>query len=202
MGAEVIDLDIIRGKTFEQAYRYSTTHFRYPPITGMPTRIPVRLTVPGHGIPDGWAFRVIDVRQPVELNSKPGQSYIADVIDSSTIEINKLTAGTDWRPFVASGAIAFKQPFDLTGCSARMQVRDRIDGTVLLTFNTDPTTSPDGTIEIDVALASIILRLSPQKTAAIEWSRGVYDLELITPEGNVYPVTAPSKVTVSAEVTK
>ncbi len=83
-----------------------------------------------------------------------------------------------------------------------MQIRDRIGGSILLTLSSDPLTTPDGEIDIDTALAALIVRLSPATTAAITWARGVYDLELITPGGDVYPVTAISKVKIGDEVTR
>ena len=201
MGAPVVDINIVKGKTFEFMYRYADRDLVYKPISAMPSALPVRLTVTAHGIPDGWPVRIEGVRQPYELNNEPDSYYIATVNDANTIELNTVRAD-EWRPYSSGGSVIFNRPFDLTGCSARMQIRDRVDGKVLLALNSEATTDPDGEIEIDFNLAALIVRLSPPVTSAITWSRGVYDLELITPDGNVYPVTEVSAVTIGSEVTK
>lgn len=201
MGAPVVDLTIAKGKTFEFAYRYAEPELVYMPISGMPSTAPVRLSVPNHGIPDGWPVRIEDVRQPFELNTPDDGFREATVIDASTIELNGLSADL-WRPYTTGGQVVFCRPFDPTGCSARMQVRRSVDGPVLLFLSSDPLAERDGDIELDVELASIIVRLSSSATAAISWRRGVYDIELITPNGSVYPVTAVSHVTVNEGVTR
>jgi hypothetical protein len=201
MGAPVVDINIVRGKTFEFMYRYADKELVYLPITGMPNTAPVRLTVANHEIPDGWPVRIEGVRQPEELNSEDDSFYFAATFSPSVIELNAVRADS-WRTYTTGGLVIFNRPFDLTGCSARMQIRDKVDGKILLTLSSDSSTDPDGEIDIDEALAALVVRLSPTVTAAIDWTKGVYDLELITPGGNVYPITAISKVSVGAEVTK
>jgi hypothetical protein len=201
MGAPVVDITITRGKTFEFMYRYAEPERVYLPISGLPSVAPVRLTVASHGIPDGWPISIESVRQPEELNTAEGDYLISTAVSGDTIELNSVRAD-NWRPFVPSGSVIFHRPFDLTGCSARMQIRDRIGGSILLTLTSDPLTVPDGEIDIDISLAALVVRLSPSTTAAITWARGVYDLELITPSGDVYPVTAISKVKIGEEVTR
>jgi hypothetical protein len=201
MGAPVVDINIVKGKTFEFMYRYADEELVYLPISGMPNTAPVRLTITNHGIPDGWPIRIEGVRQPAELNSADDDYYIATYLDANTVELNAVRADL-WRTYVPGGVAIINRPFDLTGCSARMQIRDRIGGTVLLSLDSDTTTEPDGEIEVDETLAALIVRLTPTVTAAIAWLKGVYDLELVTPGGSVYPITAISKVTVGAEVTR
>jgi hypothetical protein len=201
MGAPVVDINIVKGKTFEFMYRYADHDLVYRPILAMPSTAPVRLTITNHGIPDGWPIRIEGVRQPYELNTEDDCYHIATSIDINTIELNTLRAD-EWRPYVASGNVVFNRPFDLTGCSARMQIRNRVDGEVLLKLSSDASTLPDGLIAIDFNLSALTVRLSPAITSAITWTRGVYDLELITSDGNVYPITDVSKVTVGSEVTR
>lgn len=201
MGAPVVDLTIIKGKTFEFLFRYAEPELVYAPISAMPNTAPVRLSVLNHGIPDGWPVRIEGVRQPVELNTPEDEVQFATVIDASTIELNAVRAD-QWRTYSTGGLAIFNRPFDLTGCSARMQIRDSVGGAVLLSLSSDPDSVRDGEIEIDLSLAALTVRLNPTVTAAIDWVRGVYDLELITLGGNIYPVTAISKVTVGNEVTR
>jgi hypothetical protein len=200
MGAPVVDINIVRGKTFEFAYRYADSELVYAPISGMPSTAPVRLSVANHGIPDGWPISIEGVRHPEELNTQDDQAFIASFVDANTIELNAVRAD-NWRAYTSGGSVIFNRPFDLTGCSARMQIRDRGTDKILLSLSSD-SVGADGTIEVDVALAALIVRLSPAVTALITWKQGVYDLELITPDGDVYPITAISKVTIGAEVTR
>ena len=86
-------------------------------------------------------------------------------------------------------------------CSRNLNIRDKVGGTVLFTWHSDPAESPDGEIEVDVAGGAFVLKMDAAVAAALEWKRGVYDVEAIAPGGEVYPVTAISQVTVEDEVT-
>lgn len=90
-----------------------------------------------------------------------------------------------WKP---EGVVA-----DLTGCTARMQVRSsNVSKDILLELTTE-----NGKIALNDPLGSIKLNISATETAALTWANGVYDLELEFPEdsdtyvekllrGNVY----------------
>jgi hypothetical protein len=88
---------------------------------------------------------------------------------------------------------------DLTGCSARMQVREAFTSPqALLDLSSEPgegitiTPGPPGVIEI--VITSV-------QTAAMTWRSGVYDLELTDAGGEVERLLEGS-VTVSPEVTR
>lgn len=201
MGAPVIDINIVKGKTFEFMYRYAESELSYARITGIPSTAPVRITSPLHGIPDGWPVRIEGLRAPVELNTSEDEYVFATRVSDSVIELNGVRAD-EYRPYTTGGNVVFSKPFDLTGCSARMQIRTAVNGDLLMSLNSDPLTERDGEITVDVELAGLSIHIAPEVTAAIAWQRGVYDLELITPDGGVYPITAISAVTVGAEITR
>ena len=71
MGAPVVDITIVKGKTFEFAYRYAEDELVYLSIVAMTSLAPVRLTITAHNIPDGWPIRIDCVKAPEELNSDP-----------------------------------------------------------------------------------------------------------------------------------
>lgn len=73
-------------------------------------------------------------------------------------------------------------PFDLTGYSARMQIRRDIDATTTLL----DLTTENGRIALGGAEGTITLTLTPGETAALT-DDGVYDLEISTAEA-VYRV--------------
>ena len=79
---------------------------------------------------------------------------------------------------------ANRNPMDLTGFTARLQVRSRVDDdTILLGLNTE------GTIDKRIVLGgtegTYQLVLSAVNTSALDWGSGVYDMELISPTGVV-----------------
>lgn len=198
--APEIDMIITRGKTFEFAFLYADEELGYLPITGMPSKAPCRLTVQGHGLPDGWPAQVQCVKAPAELNSAEDEQYFIKVVDADTIELNTVNAHC-WKAFSGSGVLVFQKPVDLTGWACRAQVRDKVGGTVLFSWHSDPAENPDGEAEVDVAANAFVLKIDAATAAALEWTRGVYDAEAIAPTGEVYPLTAVSTVTVDAEVT-
>ena len=198
--APVVPITIQRGKTFEFGFLYAEDELLYLPITDMPSKAPVRLTVAGHGVPDGWPVRVTCVKAPAELNTPDDESQIAKLVDVDTIELNALNAHC-WKPFSGSGLLVLNKPMDLSGWSCRAQVRDRVGGTVLFTWHSDPGESPDGEIEVDLARSTFVLKMDAATAAALKWKRGKYDVEAIAPGGEVYALTAISDVEVTDEVT-
>jgi len=166
----------------------------------MPTKAPTRLTVEDHGIPDGWPVQVTCVSNPIELNTDEGQRRIAKVVDADTIEFNDFNANC-LRPYTSGGLVVFNKPEDLTGWKARAQIRDREGGVLLFSWHSDPLENPDAEITVDVARSMFVLNMSPTQTEALAWRRAVYDLEAISPSGEVYAVTAISQVNVVGEVT-
>lgn len=71
-------------------------------------------------------------------------------------------------------------PVDLTGCTAKMQVREKLESPdVLLELTTE-----NGGIALG-ADGSVTLFLSDTTTAAIQWRAGVYDLEIKFTDGDV-----------------
>lgn len=195
-----IPLRVYRGKTFEFGFLYADDELSYPEITAMPTKAPVRLTITGHNIPDGWPVKITCVKQPEELNTTEGEFVIAKAVDADTIEINNLNAHC-WKAFIPPGLLVYRAPMDLTDWQCRAQVRDRVGGEVLFSWHSDPLEGPDGEIEVDVAHSAFVLKMDAATSAALPWSQGVYDVEAISPTGEVYALTAVSPIDVVDEVT-
>lgn len=208
--AEQIDITIIRGKTFEYGFLYADDEPRQVLITGMPSKVPLRLTVVGHGLPDGWPFWVSCVKTPAELNTDiesddaaevmSADPYFVKVIDADTIEVPGVVASC-WKAFTGPGVLLTRPPVDLTGWACRAQIREKVGGTVLFSWHSDPLELPDGEIEVDIAASQFVLKMDAATAAALDWKRGKYDAEAIAPGGEVYPLTAISNVNVADEVT-
>lgn len=89
------------------------------------------------------------------------------------------------------------QPVDLTGCTARMQVREKIDSpTVLFECTTE-----NGRLVLGGVLGRIEFNVDPAVTASQAWRFGVYDLEIVYSDGAVRRLLYGT-VTVSREVTR
>lgn len=88
-------------------------------------------------------------------------------------------------------------PVDLTGCTARMDVRTEIAATTpLVTLTTE-----NAGIALGGVSGTIELLITATATAAFAWEAGVYDLEIILANGDVRRLVY-GPVTVSLEVTR
>ena len=192
------DLVFTQGKPFTLALRWETIPIIYKPITGITATAPVRLTVVGHGCPDGWRAAVTGVKGMSEINGeanklKDTDYHIVTVIDVDTIEFNEVNAA-GFKTYVSGGHLQFNTPVDLAGATARMTVKDKVGGRVLHSLTTE-----NGGIAIDPAAYSITLNISATDTETFAWKGGVYDLEVV--QGAVVTALLAGKVTVSKEVT-
>ena len=88
-------------------------------------------------------------------------------------------------------------PKDLTGYTARMQIREDIDAA---TFILELTTE-NGRILLGGATGDIDLYVSATDTAALDFDAAVYDLEIVPPDGKVKRF-AEGKVSLHREVTR
>jgi hypothetical protein len=90
-----------------------------------------------------------------------------------------------------------KNPINLTGFSGRMQIRSSVKSAdVLLSLTTENTR-----ISITPLTGMVNILIDATTTAAITWSKGVYDLELVGP-GNVVTRLLQGEITISKEVTR
>lgn len=88
-------------------------------------------------------------------------------------------------------------PVNLTGYSARMQVRETVDSDeVLLELSTVL-----GNIQLTPLTGKVTLVFSPDDTSGAVWTRGKYDLELTSPSGFVTRLIQ-GKFTLSKEITR
>lgn len=198
------DLVVQQGKTFSLVVRWESDPVVYKAITAISQTAPVRLTVAGHGMPDGWNGAVTNVKGMTEINAEANKVRDSDynpvtVIDADTIEINAINAA-GFKAYVSGGYIQYNTPVDLTGFVARMSVKDKVGGTVLA--STEAAHSPLDviTITVDVTPKTITLTIEATDTAALTWKSGVYDLEMVSPTGVVTAILS-GKVSVSREVT-
>lgn len=109
----------------------------------------------------------------------------------------KFYQGATFRKVVTWKAGDPAVPVDLTGCTARMHVRAKLeDAAPLLALTTE-----DGGIVLGGAAGTVTIFVSDAGTAAITWVSGVYDLEIEFTNGDVRRLIYGT-VTVSKEVTR
>src|SRR5439155_27062735 len=92
----------------------------------------------------------------------------------------RIEQGATWRTVLtvkdSSGAIV-----DLTGYTARMQIREDFTSTAVLL---ELSTANSG-VTINGPAGQITLLIADEATAAFTWSSGVYDLEITSAGGDV-----------------
>lgn len=174
-----VDLSVKQGETFSYVFRWETRPIVYKNISAITATAPVRLTVTGHGLVSGWRAAVVSVGGMTELNaqySPPDDSdyHQVTVIDANTIEFNDVNA-LSYSAYTSGGAIQYNTPVSLAGFTARMTVRDRVGGDELLSLTTE-----NDRIVISPSTNSISLRLTAVDSEELTFSRGVYDLELVS----------------------
>lgn len=90
-----------------------------------------------------------------------------------------------------------KKPIDITGYTGRLQARtDYSAQEAYITL-----TTANGGIDINGSAGEVAIYMSDEQTAALSVLKGVYDLELVAPNGDVIRLVQGT-VTLSLEVTK
>jgi hypothetical protein len=106
----------------------------------------------------------------------------------------EIQQGADFvRRFIWKNAA--KKPINLTGYSARLQLRDAVGGTVLAELSTD-----NGGIALGGAAGTVTVSIPGAETALYSFKSAVYDMLLTGPSGSRRRLVE-GKVTVSPAVT-
>lgn len=163
-------LVLTRGATFRQSFFLQQPVLSFKDVTGG-NAFPLELTVPAHGLYDGWPIWVEGVPGIPELN-RPygGQPLYAEVVDPDTLRFSH--ASTVNRPRPNSGKILYNLPVDLNGASASLELLGDAEPT-----ETFVTTTIEGPGLLSVAIAS-------SATADIPWERAQFALWLTMSNGD------------------
>jgi len=193
------DIVIEQGKTFALPCRWEGKPILYKPITGISKTAPAVITSVGHGIPPGWRVAIVSVKGMTQINAannppKDSDYYPVTVVSNDSISLNDVNAA-GFSTYTSDGYIQLNTPIDLTGYTARMTVRDKIGGTELFSLTTE-----NSRIVVDPVNFKITLAMTATETAAFVWTKGVYDLEVVSASGVVTALMAGS-ITVSKEIT-
>lgn len=187
-----LDLRINQGATLRKPLLMMQPVYQYKPITVIQATAPLLLTVTDHDLIGDWPIWIEGVTGWGELSrDKTRQPFhLAKVINPNTLELNAFN-GTGRN--ATGGMVVYQPPVDLTGCTARMFIRDA-SGELLLELTTENDRL------VIAAPGRLIITLTAAETAAITWTQGRYDLELTMSNGDVTR-WAEGDVVVSREVT-
>ena len=183
------DISIRRGSSRRIVVRWETEPYLFAAISSITRAAPAVLnTQQPHGVPDGWKVAVVDAQGMTQLNSKSNPPKPADfrrarVRSTTQIEFNETSSALFGAHRANTGFLQWLTPHDMLDYKARMDIKDRVGGTVLMTL-----TSDSGSILISNAEKTITLVFEPADTNTVPWSTGVYDLEMVAPGGFVTPI--------------
>lgn len=190
-----LNFKIYQGSTFNEVLRWESSKKVYKVITNITQAAPCVVTSTAHGVPDGWRVKITNVGGMTELNSV--ENYIqATKLTADTIELNSINA-VGYKAYTSGGILEYNEPVNLTGYTARMQLREKVDSTTVI----DEITTANNGIVIDETNSRITLYISAIDTAAYTFTSAVYSLELISPTLEVTPL-ANGTLTLVKEVTR
>jgi len=176
---------VLQGATFTRTIRWDTGVPVFKAITDIAQVAPVAITVPSHGIPEGWPVAIVSVRGMAEINiADPKKLHLytpAEAVDANSIVLPFVDASL-YTGYESGGYVRYREPVDLTGFTARMTIRKSKASTVAeVTL-----TSGSGAIVIDQAEKTIAIVIADDVTEALTMRSGVYDLELVAPTNEVF----------------
>jgi hypothetical protein len=96
-------------------------------------------------------------------------------VTTDTVTINAVNS-LSYKDYVSGGVLEYNAPFDLTGITARMQIRSKLDSTEVI----DELTTENGGIVVDTVNKTITILISATDTAAYTFTSAVYSMELIS----------------------
>lgn len=146
-----LPLQIARGCHFALALQPSTVTRGYQAVAAVANAAPLRLTVTAHGLPNGWTAK------PIGTGSSPllrlGEQIVT-VVDADTLEINAVHA-LDWPAYEGGVQLVYLEPLDLSGYSARFEVRRALtDAEPVLTLQSPTAIAVDeGELRVEITSA-------------------------------------------------
>lgn len=196
---KTLDLTIYQGRTFRHVVRWETSPPVYKPITNVTQTAPVVVTAVGHGVQTGWYVAITDVGGMTEINASANTPRSSDYVQATLVDADNISLDTidaaRFSAYTSGGYLRYNTPKDLSGATARMDLRDRVGGTLLLGIS-----STTGEITLDNANHMIVIELTPAVTALMTYKKAVYDLEIEASDGTV-SVLLVGSITVVPEVT-
>lgn len=189
-----LNFKMYQGSTFKEVIRWESATKVYKTITGITKAAPVVITSAAHGIPVGWRTLITNVAGMTAINDSSNYYQVTDTT-SSTVTINSLNT-LGFADYTSGGVLQYNEPMDLTGMTARMQLRSSLTSTTII----DTYTTELGTIAIDNVLKTITINVPAATTAAYTFSTAVYGLELV--QGSIVYQIITGNISLTQEITR
>jgi hypothetical protein len=197
-----LKLSVRKGASADIPLRLETGTLSFAAISAMEKSAPLRVTAPGHNIPDGWYVAIVDAKGMTELNAVDSNSirdnefHRVTWIDADTVDFDGISSA-NFKTYTSGGYLAFYAPMGLASyTSARMDVKTRVGGDVILALNTT-----DGTLEIEETTSTVWIRLDDDALDGLTARDYVFDIELAHATAVDAICSAESVLTVLPEVT-
>jgi hypothetical protein len=190
-----LNFKVYQGSTFSEVLRWESATKVYKTITGITKAAPVVITAPSHGMPVGWRTKITNVAGMTVINSADNYNTVS-AVTTDTITINDINS-LGYSAYTSGGVLEYNLPVDLTGFTARMQIREKITSTTTI----KDLTTVNGGILIDNSLKTITIFMSATDTAALTFSTAVYSLELVS-SGGIVTQLVTGNMTLVQEVTR
>lgn len=175
-----LNFKIIQGSTFDQVLRWESGIKAYKTITSVSQAAPVTVFSVGHGLPLGWRTRVTNVVGMKEINCSTDQYYVVTAKTDDSVTFNAVNS-LGYTSYVSGGVLEYNEPVNLTGFTARLQIRAKLDDATVIK---ELTTENSG-IVIDNTAKTIRLYINATDTASLNFTSAVYSLELVSGGGEV-----------------
>lgn len=184
------DIRLKRGNSFSLVLRWEHKDLLvYRSITGISKTAPCRVSVPGHGVTNGWRGAITNVKGMTEVNATANDVKDSDyrpmtVIDTDTVEFNSINAA-GFKAYVSGGVLQYKAPVVLAGVLTRLRIRDKKGGAVLA--SSDVADAPLNVIDamLDPVALTTTYFFDADVVTAFAFKKGVYDIEMLSPSGEV-----------------
>jgi len=190
-----LNLTVYQGSTLTEVLRWESSTKSYAVITGISKTAPVVITAPGHGIPSEWRVKLSNIGGMIELNTGDEYHQVSD-ITTNTFTINSVNS-TGYKLYTTGGIVEFNTPINLTGYTARMQIRESINNPVVV----HELTTANGGITFNTSNYSITLNIPASVTTGFTFMSAVYSLEVVSSGGLVSTLTV-GNVGLVKEVTR
>ena len=190
-----LNLIVYQGSTLSEVLRWESSTKSYAIITGISNSAPVVITAPGHSIPLEWRVKLSNIGGMLDLNTGDTYHQVTETTED-TFTINSINS-IGYKPYTTGGVVEFNTPVDLTGYTARMQIRESIANTLVI----HELTTENGGISFNNINYSITLNIPADVTKTFSFLSALYSLELESSGGFVSTLTVGS-ISLVKEVTR
>jgi len=191
-----LDLCIPQGATFTKALNWYGGGKVCKMIESLTPGCPTLITITAHGLPsvsDTPVF-IKHVKGAKNANTTDDKPVVATYVDVDSFYVDADTVSQIYT--ANTGLVTYFAPKDLTGYTARMQIREDIDDATEILELLSPTD-----INISIADARITVTIADTVTETFDFEEAVYDLELESSTGETTRLLEGT-VTLSKEVTR